>query len=376
MQVDRVLTAALAYYDRGWCVLPVDSKKRPALRTWRRYQTERPTREQLRTWFRDDRDGVGVVLGPVSGRLACRDFDTMDAYGAWAATFPDLARQLPQVRTPRGYHVYVRSDRPGVTDLGDGEFRGGGIAVLPPSRHANGTRYTWAVPLPDGPLPELDPGAIGLLGAVGTDRERKRTEENGENRCSGGGGQLGKAEVERVIVATLPDGPGKRHRQVFRLARGLRGIVGTTDIDPLSFRPVVQEWHRRAIPYITTLDFAETWIDFLRGWPRVRCPLGINYMPNVLERAKRAAPVPLAAEYESDGLRLLAALCRELQQDSGDGPFYIANREAARLLGVPTMQANRWLFLLVAEGILSVVTKGGTADGVRKATRYRFNGQL
>jgi hypothetical protein len=316
------------------------------------------------------------VLGDVSGGLVCRDFDRMDAYEVWADAFPDLAERLPTVETRRGRHVYLRSDRRGITDLGNGEFRGGGITVLPPSRHASGVIYRWLVALTDGPLPELDPAAVGLLGPLGTERAQKRTEADRENRSNGARLQLDEGEIEQVILATLPEGPGKRHQQVFRLARGLRGIVGPSDLDPAELRPIVREWHRRALPHITTKHFEESWIDFLRGWPRVKAPLGVSYMADVLERAKRADPVSEAGEYEAERLQLLACLCRELQHDAGDGPFYLSNREAARLLDVPTMTANRWLFLLVADGVLSVVAKGGTPDAPRRATRYRFNGML
>jgi hypothetical protein len=371
-----VRSAALEYHARGWSVLPVTPEKRPALRTWRQYQDRRPTDGQLRRWFRNGERGVGVVLGDVSGGLVCRDFDRMDAYESWAARFLNLANALPTVQTARGRHVYCRCKRRGIIDLGDGEFRGGGIVVLPPSRHASGVLYKWVVPLPDGPVPTVDPALAGLLGLVGTERAQKRTEENRENRSNGGGVELDEQDVARVIQATLPDGPGKRHRQVFRLARGLRGLVGDADIDPGTLRSIVREWHHRALPVITTKAFEETWIDFLRGWPRVKFPMGVHYMAEALERARQAPPVPEAAEYESEGPRLLARLCRELQTDAGEGPFFLSNRTAASLLDVPTMQANRWLFLLVADGVLSVATKGGTVDAPRRATRYRFNGKL
>ncbi len=166
------LKAALEYHDRGWSVVPVKpGTKRPACR-WLDFQHNRASEEQLRSWF-DPAQGkhfedIAVVLGDISGRLAVRDFDEAGAYQRWAEDHREYAGALPTVKTARGWHVYIRlpedSCIKGTVNLGDGELRaGGGIVLLPPSRHPEGAIYEWIVPLPDGDLPELDPHKIGFI---------------------------------------------------------------------------------------------------------------------------------------------------------------------------------------------------------------------
>jgi len=179
------LESALAYDRRGWSVIPIKHKspkgKEPACR-WSRYQSERPTQATLGRWFSNGKlDGLAVILGPVSGNLVCRDFDELDAYDRWADEHPDLATTLPTVETARGRHVYATAATDRILQLQDGEVRGGGYCLLPPSRHPTGAEYRWLVPLPEGPLPEIDPVAAGWVADVTESTETTETTEHIEH---------------------------------------------------------------------------------------------------------------------------------------------------------------------------------------------------
>ena len=95
-------------------------------------------------------------------------------------------------------------------------------------------------------------------------------------------------------------------------------------------------------------------------------------MTKVFELAKQAATPQSALRYEQDGLRLLVALCRELQRTSGDKTFFLACRTAGDLLGVAHVTAWRWLILLTHDKIVAEVEKGDRAH--RRASRYRYQG--
>ncbi|MCH8807867.1 MAG: hypothetical protein IH986_17515 [Planctomycetes bacterium] len=95
-------------------------------------------------------------------------------------------------------------------------------------------------------------------------------------------------------------------------------------------------------------------------------------MAQILKRAKDSVYPKAAERYELPALRLLVALCRELQRAAGDAPFYLSCRTAERLLGVNHMKAWKWLAGLTNDGVLREVEKGGQAGTARRATRYRY----
>lgn len=416
------LEIVVGYHRRGWSLIPIRAgTKGPACRSWKPYQTNRASESQLRQWFGAPRDiAVAVILGEVSGGLVCRDFDTMAGYSRWKELHPDLATTLPTVATARGRHVYFLGKDRKIVKLADGELRGAGYCLLPPSRHPAGPTYNWLIPLPSGPLPRVDDvvGA-GFLDTTDVTERTETTERTEENRglqrrteaiervcsCSptnrsvisvlsvtleGKQGTTSQAEetaveaindeMERVILGTLPIGKGRRNRQVFELARAIKSVprLGDAPVDRLE--PFVRHWHRVCITrgLIATEPFEETWIDFIHAWPKVIFPKGAEPMVAIFEKAK-AGPLPaVASRYESPGVRLLVALCRELQQVSGQNPFYLDCRTAARLLtaggisDISYVTAWRWLTLLVHHHVVEVVEKGDR--GRRKASRYRYLG--
>lgn len=400
------LDDAVSYAARGWSILPVQGK-RPALRSWKVWQAQRPPEATLREWFaRTDLDGLAVVCGPVSGGLVVRDFDSIEAYSRWAAEYPDLAGNLPTVETGRGRHVYFRGPAT-FHDFGDGEYRGdsGHYVVLPPSTHPSGKSYRWIIALPsDESLPIVDPLNAGLLSGdvldlvdvqhrVQREQSQQSTTEQTEQTeaiavattCSlsallhgkkthesrtGLNSQslLQQQAVRDAIHRTLPDGIGKRNRAILNLCRALKGIPSICDADPRELRPVLKRWHELALPVIGTKPFEESWIDFLKTWPKTKYPHGAGPMDKIFETVKTAEPPPEATQFEQPALRLLVALCRELQQSAGDAPFYLDCRTGGRLLGVDHTTVNRWLFLLTTEGLLHVAERGSRG----KATRYFY----
>jgi hypothetical protein len=399
-------------------------KKPPVL--WKRYQTRRACMNTIRRWFLDKEYGVAVVFGDISGGLVRRDFDTMESYSQWAGDFPELAEALPTVATRRGRHVYATAtpanlqalrdliDKPegtGCIRTTDGELRVGvgSYCVVPPSVHPLGHIYQWLVPLPEGPLPEIDLMSCGFIdmalyrengvhgdygsaqmvteamlvgGGCGDWREVGDGEasaapvEAGENQEQRPAPALDLLEeaIERAIAASLPTGPGVRHKQVFELARALRGIPALYDADPRHLRDIVRRFHQRALAHIRTKPFEETLVDFLRGGPRVKFPLGTEPMALVLHRVA-TTPLPEAAEqFEQEKFKTLVSLCRELQRNAGAGEFYLSCRTAGRLIGVCHTHASNWLFLMVQLGVLEEVMKGSALT--QRASRYRYLGDM
>jgi hypothetical protein len=70
--MDDIYLAALQLTKEGISVVPVatDGTKKPAPFTWRKYQENRPTTQELIDWFgKGTQQGVGAICGAVSGNL-------------------------------------------------------------------------------------------------------------------------------------------------------------------------------------------------------------------------------------------------------------------------------------------------------------------
>jgi len=78
--------------------------------------------------------------------------------------------------------------------------------------------------------------------------------------------------------------------------------------------------------------------------------------------------------YARPEVRLLASLCRELQAEAGEAPFFLACRPAEKLLGVSWKTVTRWLILFCADELLRLVEKGSRTKG--RASRYRHLGKI
>jgi len=352
----NLLDAALAYSRRGWSIIPTIGKRAAGL--WRPFQ-DRPANERnLRRMFaRPDVTGLAVIVGKVSGCLACRDFDQAAPYHRWRDQHPDLARTLPTVQTARGYHVYFRGPE-GFTDLGDGEYRAnsGHYCLLPPSYHPEGVHYHWTVSLYEGELPIVDPLTAGLI-LNQTQETQAKTQATHDTHC-----MCPLMMVEAAILATLPTGPGQRNRLLFQLARRLKSIL--PDASEEELRNVVWEWHTRALPRITTKDFSVSWEDFRLAWLNVKAPTGAAWSEIVgMVQLPDAQPIDR-----------LIALCRALQRHHGpDKAWPLSCRKAAEVIGVPFQRAARLLKLLQLQGFIELAKTAGP-KGSRRAAEYRFLG--
>jgi hypothetical protein len=398
---DRRLKAARENAALGLCIFPVVSrtKKPPRGLKWTDYKTTRATDDDFRKWFGGY--SLAVALGDASGGLHCRDFDEIDAYDAWAAEQPELARTLPTSVTGRGSQVFFRADpaqvraasasgKGGIINLGNGELRGNGAyCVLPPSRHHSGRLYRWVVPFRSMP-PLLDIHKSGFLNASPSVQQNatERTEENRENRgertqsCllarsleEAFGLETGIAIYE-AIRKTVPTQTGQRHRLIFEFARLLKGVPKLADLEPYVLEPAICEWHRNAVHFISTKDLETTRLDFAMAWGRIRHAAGAKPLAEIFAKATTAEiPPDVDQRVKAPGIRLLAIACRELQREAGSAPFFLSVRTAGEHLGVDFKTAWRWLKTLEEYYRLLKIEAPGDRR-LRKATRFRYLGVL
>ncbi len=402
------------YFRLGWSLIPIRSgTKKPACQKWEQYQRQRPDVQRLRRWFNTDVSrGLAVICGDVSGGLICRDFDCNESYDAWKRNHAHLAAILPTVSTSRGLHVYFCGSVEQVRKFGktnasvvffdDGELRGGGYCLLPPSVHPDGLTYEWLIE-PNGdqvPFIENIEKAGFLCSFVKTNAkssDRLQTDtlqlcnktprvntENAENTGDYRGcrtlsvgeavfDEKLKTQIREIVRATQPTGPGQRHRKIFEIARRLKSIPRLVDIEARHFRPFVRKWHEMAKNVIRTKEWEETWIDFLEGWDRVRKPSGEGLMNEILEKVEHefdenGVPARPRIIFDNPKARLLYGICRELQLVVGEQPFFLSTDTVAELLSVSKKTAWAWLKTLEHERVIELVYKGHTG----RASEYRF----
>ncbi len=146
-ELKTTLDYARWYVSKGFSIIPLKPRdKKPAIETWKIFQTHKPTDDNLKKWFGNgSKNNIGIVTGAISG-ICVLDFDTPEAY--------ELAKKIglpdtPTVKTGKGYHYYFkyregirnfqkRDDLPGIDLRGDG-----GYVVAPPSIHPSGEKYEW-----------------------------------------------------------------------------------------------------------------------------------------------------------------------------------------------------------------------------------------
>ena len=395
---DNTLLDAAVHYSRtyGWCIVPANAKsKSVALSSWTKYQTTRPSEEQIIKWFSSGcYDALGVIAGGVSGDLVILDFDRQQMCDWWDANHAD--KHLPMERTVRGRHVFMRwpncitqkREKEGV------ELRSiAAMTVISPSPGKH-----WLID-PNGEIPELNPFALGLevfgicekiSPVLENPDSQEFTEEKEEEissaffclrlassvKCQDGASSVKlsavdektQREVEDAIVSTLPEGPRQRNRAIFRLCQAIKGIAALRDCPAAHLRGIVQEWYERALPVIRTKNFDESWADFTYGWPRVKWPRGL-VLGLALTKALDDTTNPAQASIYSDPRnQLLVRVCWQLQRICGDAPFFLSCRNAGRIMEVSHTEASKRLEMLIADGILEIAERYTT----NKATRYHF----
>ena len=175
-----LVEAALSYTRVGFSVLPLLGK-RPALATWKPYQSTPASLQRILAWHQAGLfHNIGLVCGPASGNLVVLDLDGWAAYDCFRQRFPDLARTYTVITgSGTGTHLYWRvahlppTYRVLGTSWGNFELCAQGRQVVaPPSIHSL-TGYPYRV-YQDFPIRELD-NLNAVLNWLATLRSRPRS---------------------------------------------------------------------------------------------------------------------------------------------------------------------------------------------------------
>jgi len=134
------LDYALYYLSKGISIIPLIQGGKKPLISWEEYQTRLPTKEEVVSWFTDNRVNIGAVCGAVSGGLVALDFESEESFAKFFVREKILSATLVTMTPHGGIHVWLRetgevprrsiriSKNPPLDLLGEG-----GYGVLPPS---------------------------------------------------------------------------------------------------------------------------------------------------------------------------------------------------------------------------------------------------
>lgn len=143
------------YHNMGFSIIPIqqtdppsENNKRPAISTWKNYQTKQPTDKEIQYWLDEGLfQNIAIVCGSVSNNLVIIDIDDatiLEKLGLKVETIIERGHWV--VRTGKGYHIYCKhNEKTGGTIKHDDihiEYRAdGGYTVVPPSIHPSGADY-------------------------------------------------------------------------------------------------------------------------------------------------------------------------------------------------------------------------------------------
>lgn len=219
-------------------------------------------------------------------------------------------------------------------------------------------------PLLSGPLVYL-PGFSEVAHAIRLAPLQKRTEEI-HRRTEEDLGNLLSSSVG-FPAHTIPEQEGQRNSCLFALARYLKGKHPNATRAEL--REFVLQWHQTFLPVIGTKDFTVTMADFMHAWEKVQQPYGAT-LAAIINGMDQDASLPDGIQKLGYGGRgiYLVRVCMALQAHHNADPFFVSVRQAGELLGVHYTEAAKMLSVLVADEVLSLLSKGSG----NVASRYRF----
>jgi hypothetical protein len=385
------MEAALDYAKQGWRVFPLhhlletgncscqgkgkhcSPGKHPRLN--RGLKGASADENRIRGWWKKwPQANVAIVTGATSG-IVVVDVDPYRGGDESLKILTELHGALPntlQSSTGRGRHYFFghpggrvrnRSGADGIDIRGDG-----GYVVAPPSVHQNGISYKWQGPPFPYNLPILPP----FFSMIDTEHREHREQSEQLKQHDAIRDLTAIPAIQKAIIETQPTDAGHRNHKIWHLARKLKAVPEASDASFIELKPVVREWHARALRIIATKPFDDTWADFTTAWSNVKVPGDKTVLDACLAQADAAPNPPIAQLYDSDLTQRLIRFCFALQAFSGDAPFYLSCRSAAAKLRTDYKKAAQRLKMLCDDGVLEV----SEMHTKTRAIRYRIAGAV
>jgi hypothetical protein len=324
---------------------------------------------------------IGVALGKVSNGLVTIDLDSNDHVAPLLRLNPPLAGTL-RTAASRGCNIWLRciSEYPPSCKLTDlcgnriGEWRADGNQTIVAGTHPSGVSYEFVV---EKPVITIDYRNIAwpaqsILPPGATESKRERRVEEKEVVCVGVCQQMQLYFTTDLISQTAPNDFHQNNASLFKLARLVKSYENAVRrvVTERELEAVFDRWSLIARRFWRhTRD--EYYAEFLDACGYARIGLHENPIEVAVSRAK-AAPLPQVQGFTDERIRLLVAICREIQEITGANPFFLPTRKLSEILGVHYTQIARWLRALEFLQIIHLAPGEVRRRGGNRSPRYHY----
>ena len=113
------------------------------------------------------------------------------------------------------------------------------------------------------------------------------------------------------------------------------------------------------------------WAEFLQAYHYARIGLDEDPIELALSRAKAEA-LPEVRGFKDERVRLVAAICCEMQQLVGNNSFFVPTRKLAQVLGAHWVTVGRWLVALEVLDVIHLAPGEIRRRGGIRSPRYNY----
>jgi hypothetical protein len=207
--------------------------------------------------------------------------------------------------------------------------------------------------------------------------ESNRVRRVGEDEVVGGANANGRSSLiqsfasDDLISKVAPTDFRQNNASLFKLARLVRdyeaAIGRVAAKEELEF--VFDRWCLVARRFWRhTRD--DYWAEFLEAYYYARIGLDQDPLKLAFDRAKATA-LPDVTGFSDERIRLLAAICREMQALVGNNSFFLPTRKLGQLLGAHWSSVGRWLVNLEVLRLITLAPGEVRKRGGNRCPRYR-----
>jgi hypothetical protein len=202
-----------------------------------------------------------------------------------------------------------------------------------------------------------DVPALGDLGTFHDEAEEVDEVDEAKDGC-------GCVCVEKYVLKRA----GTSYKQLHELAREVRGVENRQGkrFNVRQYKAIFQKWERKSKSFLRPGH--DYFVEFLAKLDCVLIPKG-ETLQAAFGRAKRRQPPSKVSGISNENVRLLASLCRELQEMAGDQSFMLHQLSVAKLFGHSDHKnISNWIKALKTVDILKA------AEGWKygRAARYFY----